>query len=468
MDEIIRNTGVTLLMESYTDDGNNLFNSLRLAGFNPEAVVIDDDGFLPDGMISMYGYFLGDYEVAGESFAKNGRIVADITDDSILGHPRYFNQISIPEYWEITATNSDGKIMDKNIERGHIYYAEPKHRRLVGIVEWTDSKRNVRLSDHYNKYGALYARTTFNAKGQRVCKSYFSVEHKEIIVENYVTKDIMLNTEAGVEIFSSKADFVAYFLRVTGLDKGRIMYNSLSTPFFSTLQLEENNHGDVMFWQENTGDDIPGNMQFILKGNAKRTNKVFVQKKNSFDRLMELGASPEAVKYLGFIYEFKRVNKGRANALICTNSDNIIQLAKLVEELPVLHFNVVALTEMSSKLMDFDKYENVSLYPCAKPSVQEALFAECDYYLDINRESEILSAVQNAFMNNMLVLGFEEVAHNRNYVSAAHLFNENDCDKLIDLIKSTMADEEILKNEIDVQNKAALFESVERYQELLG
>ena len=63
---------------------------------------------------------------------------------------------------------------------------------------------------------------------------------------------------------------------------------------------------DVLFWQEPIKGDIPGNMQRILKGEASRTGKIMVQKKHAYDRLLKLGASPEIVHSLGFIYPFRK------------------------------------------------------------------------------------------------------------------------------------------------------------------
>ena len=60
-------------------------------------------------------------------------------------------------------------------------------------MDWYDERGVVRSSDHYNRYGAIYGRTVFNAKGQKVNKTYFSADGREIIVENFVTGDIILN-----------------------------------------------------------------------------------------------------------------------------------------------------------------------------------------------------------------------------------------------------------------------------------
>ena len=211
MGNLIEKENVILLFDVYNQDSQNLHTSFQLAGKDYLAAVIDDDGFLPDGVISIYGYFLGEF----------------VKSDKIPGRPRYFNQIEVPEYWEISASNSSGKVHDLNKERARIFYAEPKHKRLVKVVDWYDEKGVVRSSDHYNRQGALYARTIFNHKGQRVNKTYFDARGREIIVENYVTKNIILNEDGVVRIFNNKIELVVYFFHKAGLDQYRIFFNTL-------------------------------------------------------------------------------------------------------------------------------------------------------------------------------------------------------------------------------------------------
>ena len=128
-----------LLMDTYNEGSRSLHVSLKEAGYDCPAVVIEDDGFLPDGVMSVYGFFLGDFKaVLGEK-----------------ARPKYFNEIRVPDYWEISGTNNNGKVQDLYKERGRIFYAEPKHKRLVKIVDWYDERGIVRSSDHYTRYGAV-------------------------------------------------------------------------------------------------------------------------------------------------------------------------------------------------------------------------------------------------------------------------------------------------------------------------
>lgn len=440
-----------LLLDNYGQGSQSLHISLKRAGYNCPVVVIEDDGFLPEDVISVYGFFLGDFKAVLGEKAK----------------PKYFNEIKVPDYWEISGTNNNGKVQDLYRERGRIFYAEPKYKRLVRIVDWYDERGVVRSSDHYNRYGTIYGRTIFNAKGQRVNKSYFSADKREVIVENYVTGDIILNDGNEVRIFRSKTDFILYFFVRAGFRQSRIFFNSLSTPFFVSNRLKSQMKRDVLFWQEPTGDEIPGNMQMIFNGEASRTETVVVQNRASYDKLLALGAKRDMVRKLGFIYSFTKENAHQPMALICTNSDNIEHGDDIIKSLPQMHFHIAALTEMSSKLMGLGAYDNVSLYPGVKQKVLDELFEKCDYYFDINHESEIVSAIRRAFLHNHLIIAFKETLHDEAYTAQEHIYPSEEVGRMIADVKAAMEDEKISKEYLQRQKRAGMSETVKSYREMV-
>lgn len=447
MENIDRTNDVILLFDTYSTDSQDLHTSFKMTGQNYLAVVLQDDGFLPEDVISVYSYFLGNFENAEGS----------------LGRPRYFNQITVPEYWEISGNNASGKIHDMNKERGRIFYAEPKNKRYVKVVDWLDDNGKVRSSDHYNCYGALYARTTFNANSQKVNKSFFSADGKEVIVENYVTGDIILNEGELVKIFHTKMDFILYFMEKVAKKDTRLFFNTLSTPFFVSQRMAPTVKKDILFWQEPARNDIPGNMKVILDGNSTRTERIMVQNEAAYNNLVALGASKDILHKLGYIYPIDRANMHRLEALICTNSDRIEKCAEIVEALPEMQFHIVALTEMSSKLMQMGEYENVNLYPTVKMDVLDELFENCDFYLDINHEGEIVSAVKRAFLNNQLIFAFNETIHNRNYIATEHIFDSKHVNRMIADIQMIMMNPQLIEESLKLQHAAAMAEQTAAY-----
>lgn len=65
------------------------------------------------------------------------------------------------------------------------------------------------------------------------------------------------------------------------------------------------------------GDEIPGNMQIILHDQGTRAKRVFVSRKESYDRLIALGAPADKVKQLGYIYSFvRKISTGRTYSYV--------------------------------------------------------------------------------------------------------------------------------------------------------
>ena len=434
---------ITLLFDAYHIESKNLHNSFVTAGIPCNVVVINDDGFLPEGVDSMYEYFLGGFKKKGKS--------------------KYFNEIDVPDFWEISSTNNSGEIHDLNKLRARMFYSIPTNTRIVRCVEWLDDNGVVRSCDYYNRFGTLYARATFDKKQKIILKSYFDSKNREIIVEDYVTNDIILNYKERVMIFKSKADFVMYYLKERGLDNTRLFINSLGIPFFVSNMLEENNKSDVLFWQEYRRDDIPGNMQYIIDGRATRVGSVYVQKKDAYDALVELGVPESIVKCKGYVYPYARNTKRRKNALILTHSDKVEHIIDFIEALSDVHFFIGALTEMSSKLLSLGKYDNVSLYPTITSERIDDLYGKCDIYLDINRENEIVNAVNRAFLNNQLIFAFDETIHNINYVAKANRFKIDDYEDMIEMIRKVCANKADWDEDLDIQRGHALSESPDSY-----
>ena len=432
--------GITLLFDTFSGESKNLLESFKNAGAAFHAAVIEDDGFLPDDVMSVYGFFLGDYREA----------------DSLPGKPLYFNQIQIPDYWRIEGDNSSAKVMDRTRERARIFFTEPTHRRQVKIVDWLDDAGQVRLSEHYNRYGAIFCHTVFNKKGQKALRKFFDVTGREMIVENFVTGDILVRWQDKDWIFRSKTDFIAFFIRCAGLEDTAVYFNSLSYPFFASQALAPNGFRDALFWHEPVGDEIPGNMQIILHDQGTRAKRVFVSRRESYDRLIALGAPSDKVKQLGYIYSLVRENKHRPHILVCTNSENVGHLTELASLMPQMHFHVAAITEMSSKLMSAGQYDNVSLYPNVKMSVLDSLFEKCDFYLDINHEGEIVDAVHRAFLNNMLIVGYEETMHNAYYTADTNTFKESEYADMAEALNLTLAMPHLIDEALAMQKKAAV------------
>ena len=408
------------LFDVYNQESQDLHYSLTAAGLSDLTVVIEPDGFLPDGVVSPFTYYLG-YD---------------------RGKPLYFNQVPVPAFWEIAGNNQFGTVNDLNQERAVIHFADGLQARLVKKVEWKTPADRIFQVDHYNRFGACFAKTTFDASGQAIMTSYRNVDQKEVILENHVTGDILLTLEGqGLRHFSGRVAFILDFLKGLKVNLDHILFNTLSTSFLTSFHFPDKSGQDILVWQEPLHDDIPGNMQLILENDQLRAKTIIIPDYATYERALQLTDEKFHHKFnhLGYHYHFKRDNFVRSDALIVTNSDQLEQIEKLVESLPKVTFRIAAVTEMSSKLLDMLRYPNVVLYQNASPQKIQDLYQLSDIYLDINYGNELLQAVRQAFEHNQLVLAFEETAHNRRYTAPNHIFAKEAVDEMIQTIELALS-----------------------------
>lgn len=450
MEEPVMLSDTILLFDSYSADSRRLYDSFRLAGCECSVVVLENNDFLPEEVMSAYDLFLGYYGERGRQ----------------LGKPRFFNEVAVPEHWSINAGVGEtdyGRITYQHEEKGRIYYWESPKKYRVKAVDWFDRKGAVRFRDHYNRYGAVCARTVYDGQGKELGKTWFSAGGQEAITKNCVTGDLIVNDGELVKFFRTEMDMIVYFFRRAGFEQKKVFYNSLANPFLVSERLTAAKKQDVLFWQEDAGDEIPGNMRKILSGQAARTDRIMVQRRSVYNRLLELGADPDKVQGLGYVYDFKKKNEHRRQALICTNSERIEHCEELIRAFPQMHFHIAAVTLMSPKLMDLGKYENVTLYPGAQADIFDELFQSCDYYFDINHWTEIVSAVYQAFLHNQVIFAFEETAHNREYVADAHVYPIEEFDRLVSDLREIMGSKEVMEEHLRMQLEDALSEEKEAY-----
>ena len=437
------------LYQSFNQESQDLYFSLDVSGIQSQAtVVLDDNGFLPKGLESPYSFFCG------------------YTED-MKQNPLFFNEVVVPEFWEIVGSNSEASIYDYHHLRGKIHFCLPTALRNVEYVEWLDEDGSVRIVEHYNQYGFLFYREFFNKQNQKQMTAYFDKEEKECITVHHNTGDIILNDEK-IHIFQSLNEFLTYYFNERGFDTSQIVYNNLGNPFMYCHYSQQEGQ-DLIFWQEEIKDAVPGNLLVALSNNHHRSSQVFVQSRNDYEKMMELldEDRKKRVQYLGYIYPNRKNPNYGKHAFILTNSDQILACEQIVKECPDLHIHIAALTEMSSQLMAMDQYSNVSLYPNIRTDKIEELLQTCDYYLDINHYNEVLTICRQAFEHQMLIVAFDSTIHQRKYVPTSHIFDSSQSMEMIELLKQCMEDKEQFDNELEIQLEFAQLEDPKSYQKVL-
>lgn len=444
-----------LLCDRYNQESQDLQASLQAVGQEVTTVVIEGDGFLPEGVLSPFAYFVEE--------KKEG------------DKPLYFNQVPVPDFWEIAGDNQSASISKDTVKKAHIHYADARRPRLVKQVDWYNETGQVRQSDHYNRYGVRYAQTTFAADGSRIFTRYLTRQGQERLLENHVTGDILLSLpDQPLQHFKNRIDFVQYFLKQLDADLNHILFNTLATPFLVSFNLPAKSGQDVLIWQEPLADEIPGNMQLILEDNDLRADTVVIPNRATYERALELTPVSQHHKIfpLGYHYQFKRDNHVRKDALIVTNSDQIEHLEDIVGSLPDVTFRIAAVTEMSSKLTAMMAYPNVILYQNASQQQIEELYQLSDIYLDINYANELLHAVRQAFDHNLAIFAFEETAHNRTYLAPENTFAKDNLAGFLDRIQLALSSVEGMTQVLIAQGRHANYMDAtsyrQQFEEILG
>ena len=200
-----------------------------------------------------------------------------------------------------------------------------------------------------------------------------------------------------------------------------------------------------------------------------RNIRIAVQDKQVYDKILKL-ATPKEKSYfrnVGYLYQYHRLNNMNPEALILTNSDQIEQIESLLTQLPNVHFHIGAITEMSSHLMELNRYPNISLYPNIRPAKVNELFARCDLYLDINISDEILNGSRTAFENNMLILSFETTCHNRRFVAESHIYPVENVSAMVGKIQGVLSLPSEMEAALAKQKQAANQADLEAYKAIL-
>lgn len=105
-----------------------------------------------------------------------------------------------------------------------------------------------------------------------IFRRYLDQQGNEVIYENFVASSVILTWKGEQYHFSDSIDFYTFFLKAIEVNLENIVINSLSTPFLILYQLDIPGN-DILFWQETSYGEIPGNMRVILE----KTHHVIVE-----------------------------------------------------------------------------------------------------------------------------------------------------------------------------------------------
>ena len=446
------------LFEHYSEKEKDLWCALKKSGYDNPTIVLNDNGYLPQAIHSPVRYFTEMDSVSENQSRK----------------PMFFNEVPIPNFWEIKGDGQKAEIFDGYKKKGKILYSECKgDYRAVRAVEWFNDQEKIRTIDLYNQYGFLFGKESYS-DGELTLTTYFNAKKQEVILFNHITKTIRVNFKGKKFVFESFIDFVLFYFELTSLEYTKIFYNSLATPLFivEALQRKKPNekYKHILFWQEES-QEIPGNMWHLLKEINSSTKKIIIQNKEEYHRIKkqikETTMLENKITYLGYLYNLVPRQTLQKSILIMTNSDQITNLEKLVKKLSNYQFYIAARTTMSNYLLSYDQFPNVTLYPTVEEEELQKLITNCSLYLDINSGNEVDKIIRRVFENNQLIFAFEDKVHDKRDINPKNIFDINQVEQMVQSIIKATSNFRKYQNELDEQRSIAGQSSVENYKEVL-
>lgn len=362
-------------------------------------------------------------------------------NDMLKEKELYYAFIDIPQYWSVRADGLNGAIYDNKTKKANIYFKNPIEKRMVSRVEWIDRNNTVYRIDYYNKYGYKYC--SENVSGGNVISREFYDRNGDIkVIEQNCSKTYTtLGTGISPKSYRGFADYLEAYLKSNEIYDENIWLTS--DEILNKFAGDYGNFKISYLPQNRLNSDFKETNQTntsfrILCSEEQQVNWYKENSDCKCDRL-----------YLYF--ENNKSKFGKMEAFIITESDQLEYIELLINDFPAITFHIAASTIMSDKLTRLDINNNVELYPCITEQKRKELFERCDVYLDINHSRELYNAVNQALINNMLILAFDNTVHSKELYPMENIFDSSNYVKMKEALKNIITSQTIFDEYIDRQ-----------------
>lgn len=407
------------LFQTYNQDAWDIHYTQLRQGKDYPTIVIEDDGFLPSDVTSIY-HFLG--------------------YNTCEYNPLHLNDLTLPLAYEVDREGADFFIMSDDMIVGRVILQGEPIERIVKEVWWLDSKGYPYKKDYYNQYGYCFKTETYVKDLGLVSTSYYSVSGEVLLDENHLVGSILYNNQ----LYLNKLSLYNKCLAELGYSKEPITFNHLGTPLEIILSSLESGH-ELIFQEEVFVNSIPDNLQYVIHNSDKIS--ISVTNRSTYSILENMCK----VQFMMLLVPSKSDLGSFKDVLITTQTDQLTSIEDFVEQLPDLEFHIAAPTQMSSKLFDLNKYSNVHLYPNISGDNLDDLFNRCGIFLDIAMSPTVFDANRRALENNLLRVGLIGVSTG-NYISDDNLYSVKSLDNLIEYLREVTSTEDKLQAAISDEN----------------
>lgn len=338
--------------------------------------------------------------------------------------PLFALKVVVPKFWEIHMDYNEGTIWDKDVKRGVIHYLD-KTFRTVRMVEWLDEEGRALSRDYYQENGWRYKEDILDQEGKTIFIQYYSPEDVLLMIED-VENHLFTVFENEVTRIYNEQELWKNCLSRINITNERVVVGDQR---IAQLLEKEDLLGSYLGKEILNENEIQNWLSYV--------ECLYIYHYSVFQSL----PYNEKVYHLSPLYPFKNTRNGH-RALIVTHTQEVEKIETLVEQLPMLEFHIAAITAMGGRLTDLWEKENVFLYPGIIESQYRALLETCTIYFDINHNIEILNSVEESLENGLLLFGFEETCHRKDFICSEHLYFCDDISCMIEDLKKIIFSEE--------------------------
>ena len=358
--------------------------------------------------------------------------------------PLFWLDLDASTYWSFQVQGiKRGKIVNLEEHIADVYFREPVEEQCIDRIEWVRNNE-VYATDYYDGSGIRYAEAVIEHGSESLVK-YFDPYGKPAITVWTSNGFVAVKKERQEELYESQEELNRAFLKDFLSDRKD------NTVFFYEPGLHRfipEGTRCALFITDQIPDELKDqtfreSLSLIVTGRPGIVQPV--------RQLCGEGGSPKILE-TGTIID-KAVKHPARDALIVTRSQYIEQLQSLVEGLPELHFHIAAGTMMAPGLMEFGKYDNVTLYPNMPRQKILKLMENVAFYLDINHYLEYEGIVWAAQRMDRLVYAFENTVHQRESMPSEHIYPLEEANRMIADISRAMFDPNWLWESLEIQRQ---------------
>lgn len=357
--------------------------------------------------------------------------------------PLFWLDLEASPHWSFRAGDiRRGQIYNEDELLANVYFREPYEDQCIDRIEWIKNKE-VYVVDHYDISGCKYAETIVDGDSGNIVK--YCDRKGTVTVAEWTAPGFVLVKKEQQEVYAGSDQFYTAFMKDFLSDHEEDMV------FFyepELLKFIPENCRRVLFVTDQVPEELKDKkyrdlLSLIVTGTPGMTG--------SIRQFHAEGEIPGIIE-IGRLID-RSAEHPVGDALIVTRSQHIEHLEALVKGLPELHFHIAAGTTMAPGLMEFGKYDNVSLYPNSSRSKIMTLMGQCAFYLDINHYLEYDGIVHAAQKMDRLVYAFDNTIHQRASIPKEHIYAPEEEDRMIADISRAMFDPYWLQESLEIQRK---------------